>query len=307
MLSRSTHEILAPAKFGLRRESAAAEAMEPSSNTDSAWEQWGARDPYFGVLTDPRFRSAAITPALKDEFFEVGRIHVLHVYDVLRKHADPAFAPLRVLDFGCGVGRLVVPFASLAQSVEGLDVSPSMLAEAKRNCDARGIVNASLLLSDDDLSAGVGHYDLVHSSIVLQHLQIPRGRMLFERLVQKIRPGGCGAIHVTFGWTLHASTWGQIPPPPPPEPPPHPLSLLKQRLRRMLDSVFPRPAPPEAPAPEPPSDPEMHMNYYNLSELLFILQRAGVQRVHTEMTDHGGALGAFLFFQVPSGTMPAGD
>ena len=43
----------------------------------------------------------------------------------------------------------------------------------------------------------------------------------------------------------------------------------------------------------------MQMNYYNLSELMFILQRAGVQQVHTEMTDHGGALGAFLYFQKP--------
>ena len=142
----------------------------------------------------------------------------------------------------------------------------------------------------------VGHYDLVHSCIVLQHIEIPRGRMLFEKLVQKIRPGGCGAIHVTFAWTMHAATWGQTPPPPPPEPPPHPLSPLKQWGRRLLDSVFPKPPPPVAPIPEPPPDPEMQMNYYNLSELMFILHRAGVQQVHTEMTDHGGALGAFLFF-----------
>lgn len=274
-------------------------------DTDTAWEQWGARDPYFGVLTDPRFRSDAITPALKDEFFDAGRLHVLQVFDVLKRYADPAFAPRRILDFGCGVGRLVVPFAAQAQSVEGLDVSPSMLAEAKRNCETRGVVNASLLLSDDELSAAVGDYDLVHSCIVLQHIDISRGRMLFERLVRRIRPGGCGAIHVTFAWTMHPATWGQIPPPPPPEPPPHPLSPLKQWVRQLLTSVFRETAPPVAPIPAPSPDPEMQMNYYNLSELMFILQRAGVQQVHTNMTDHGGALGAFLFFRVPPATPPA--
>jgi hypothetical protein len=45
----------------------------------------------------------------------------------------------------------------------------------------------------------------------------------------------------------------------------------------------------------------MQMNFYNLSELLFMLQRAGVQRLHTELTDHGGAFGAFLYFQKPRG------
>jgi SAM-dependent methyltransferase len=286
----------------LTRERTAADSMDPPSSTDSAWEQWGARDPYFGVLTDPRFRSDAITPALKDEFFEAGRIHVLHVYDVLRHHADPGFAPLRILDFGCGVGRLLVHFAAYAKSVDGLDVSPSMLAEARRNCEARGVFNASLLLSDDELSAAGGHYDLVHSCIVLQHLEIPRGRMLFQKLVQRIRPGGCGAIHVTFGWTMHAATWGQTPPPPP-EPRAHPLLPVKLWIRRRLDSLFPKRAAPVAPTPEPSPDPEMQMNYYNLSELMFILQRAGAQQVYTEMTDHGGALGAFLYFRIaPSAT-----
>jgi hypothetical protein len=55
----------------------------------------------------------------------------------------------------------------------------------------------------------------------------------------------------------------------------------------------------EIPQAEEPADPEMQMNYYNLSELTFVLQRAGVRWFHTELTDHGGALGAFLYFQMP--------
>jgi hypothetical protein len=45
----------------------------------------------------------------------------------------------------------------------------------------------------------------------------------------------------------------------------------------------------------------MQMNFYNLSELFFILHQAGVQQIHTDITDHGGALGAFLFFRVDAG------
>ena len=43
----------------------------------------------------------------------------------------------------------------------------------------------------------------------------------------------------------------------------------------------------------------MQMYYYNLSALMFILHLAGAERVHTELTDHGGARGAYLFFQKP--------
>ncbi len=43
----------------------------------------------------------------------------------------------------------------------------------------------------------------------------------------------------------------------------------------------------------------MQMNPYNLREILFCLQRFGVQRFYAEFTDHGGELGVFLFFQKP--------
>ena len=186
-----------------------------------------------------------------------------------------------------------------------MDISQSMLEEAARNCESKGIVNAMLVTSDDDLSAAHGAFDLVHSCIVLQHIEIARGRELFRRLVGKIRPGGYGAVHVTFAWDAYPDSYGQIPPPPAP-PPPTAWTLFKQAVKTVLGVSAPKQARPVE-APEPDRDPEMQMNYYNLSELMFILQRAGVQQVHTEMTDHGGALGAFMFFRVPTGPAPAGS
>lgn len=262
-------------------------------DTDTAWEQWGQRDPYFGVLTDERFRASRITDELKEEFFASGRQHVDHVLETLRRHGDPAFAPKRVLDFGCGVGRLVIAFARDADMVVGMDVSPSMLEEAKANCRLRNITNVTLVGSDDTLSAADGPFDLVHSCIVLQHIEVKRGTALFAQLVRKIRPGGHGAIHVTFGWTAHADTWGQEPPPPPPPSPSH-MQTAKRWVRERI-------GPPPKPAdlePSGPKDPEMQMNYYNLSALMFILHSAGVQKTYMEFTDHGGALGAFIFFRM---------
>src|SRR5690348_8156867 len=118
-------------------------------STDSEWEAWGARDPYYGVITLPKFRSAALTPETRAEFFRSGHDHVAHVLATIRTHIDPAFAPQRVLDFGCGVGRVLIGLADIAPEIVGVDVSPSMLAEARRNCDEQGGSHVKLAVSDD--------------------------------------------------------------------------------------------------------------------------------------------------------------
>jgi SAM-dependent methyltransferase len=262
-------------------------------STDLHWERWGARDPYFGVLTDPKFRTADITAEAKEEFFMTGRVHVDHVLNVCRAHLDSTFAPQRVLDFGCGVGRLVIPFAATAPDVVGMDISPSMLAEARRNCDERGAREARLVESDDLLSAAEGEFDLVHTCIVLQHIEVPRGRVLFQRLVDKVRPGGIGAMHVTFGWDVYAGNYGQPPAPVAPATP-GPLAQIKAGIKGLVGMSDVASL---ALLTPPSEDPEMQMNFYNLSELLFILQQARCGHLYTELTDHGGALGAFMFFR----------
>lgn len=270
-----------------------------TSNTDEAWEEWGAKDPYYGVLTNPIFRRVALTEASKDEFFRSGQTHVKEVLAACREEIDPAFVAASVLDFGCGVGRLTAAFAETAARVIGVDVSKSMLAEARRNLDERAIRNVELRQSDDELSEVPELFDLVHSAIVLQHIETHRGRALFHQLVQRIRPGGIGALHVTFGLSFEVATFGQpkIEEPPPPVPPTL-VQRIRIEFRRGLERLHLR-APPPVEPPLPNPDPVMLMNYYNLSELFFILHRAGISQVHTKITDHGGALGAFLYFRRP--------
>jgi ubiquinone/menaquinone biosynthesis C-methylase UbiE len=266
--------------------------------TDSEWQAWGVRDPYFAVITDPKFRSDIITPEGKLEFFESGRTTVDYVLRMCRRHIDADFTPQRVLDFGCGVGRVTTSFAAQAREVVGMDVAESMLARARQHCDELGHSNVALVQSDDTLSAATGQFDLVHSCLVLQHLELARGRALFAELVRKVRPGGCGAIQLPYGWDKYATTFGVVPAPPVDLPPSDFISRAKaiamgaaERLKKV------RRSPAVEQLPEASPDPEMQMNYYSLSELMFILQRGGVERVFSDFTNHGGALGVFMFFQ----------
>jgi ubiquinone/menaquinone biosynthesis C-methylase UbiE len=270
--------------------------------TDTHWQAWGIRDPYFAVLTNPKYRTDALSPDVKLEFFASGEKTVNFVLETCRGYFGPHFAPQRVLDFGCGVGRLSIPFAAQAREVVGMDVAESMLAEARLNCEAQDCHNVTLVLSDDTLSRATGQFDLVYSCIVLQHIEVARGRKLFAELVGKVQPGGCGVIQVTFAWDKYEAEFGLVPErqvvPPAPE---KRHSQIKAFWRRAFERLATlRTAPVVGPPTKAPSpDPEMQMNYYNLSQLMFILERAGVQRVFSNFTNHGGALGVFMYFQKP--------
>jgi SAM-dependent methyltransferase len=263
------------------------------SGTDVEWEKWGQQDPYFAVLTNPKFRASVLTEEAKKEFFAQGRMHVDYVLQVCRNHIDPNFNPARVLDFGCGVGRLVIPFAQRGATVVGVDISPAMLREARLNCEAAGVEGVDLMGSDDLLSTVVGRFDLVHTCIVLQHIEIERGLRILRALLSRVRPGGLGAIHITFAWSLHESSLGV--------PPPIPQTVLMPWWRRWMLDLKEKLSPSASPwkAPSIKADPEMQMNYYNLSQVMFLLHRAGVTELYSQISDHGGALGTFMFFRLP--------
>jgi SAM-dependent methyltransferase len=265
-------------------------------STDEAWQQWGLRDPYFAVLTNPKFRSEALTPEARLEFFASGRHTVSYVLNTCRQYLDDDFSPKRILDFGCGVGRLSIPFAEFANEVVGLDVSDAMLAQARLNSKEHNCANVTFAMSDDILSNAEGRFDLVHSCLVLQHLQVARGRRIFSELVDKVATGGCGAIQITYGWDRYPEHFGEVPVDTSPPPRDSFVTTAKNRIRQLFGS--PRPTEPIQPV-EPP-DPEMQMNYYSLSQLMFILENAGIKRVLSELTNHGGALGTFMFFRKDS-------
>lgn len=267
-------------------------------STDRDWQRWGEQDPYYGVITSDQFRSESLTPESRAAFFETGFHHVAGVIAACQRLFQAEFHPRRVLDFGCGVGRLVVPFARIAQHVVGVDVSPAMLAEADRNCHAHGLANVSLVTSDDRLSAVTGEFDLVHSVITLQHIPVARGLQILRHLIARLAPGGLGAVQLTYGKAWLADSLGQ----PVAEPASAPLRPLASSLHRLLRRE-PR-SNAAAGGPQPGADPMMLMHPYPLSEVAFLLQAAAMRGFHADFTDHGGELGVFLYFQKPLSSPP---
>lgn len=252
-------------------------------NTDEEWEKWGKRDPYFGVLTNEKYRYKNLTDEARKEFFDSGRAHIRSVLAVIRRVIDPDFSPDKILDFGCGVGRLVIPFSEIAQKVVGLDISESMLKEAERNCNKYSITNISLLKSDDELSVLDGKFDLIHSYIVFQHIPVMRGLQIFTKLIEHLENGGVCTVQFIYSHSIQKKNY-QYPP----------LEIPSESIRMKLAKML------NIKQSNTDQDPSMIMNLYSMDEIFFLLHSMAITNIHVEFTDHDGVLGCFLYFRKPN-------
>jgi SAM-dependent methyltransferase len=250
--------------------------------TDEAWEYYGKKDPYYGVLTHDGFKTSELTEDAKKAFFATGERYVESVFATVQAHFDPAFHPTRAMDFGCGVGRLVIPFARRCDAVVGVDVSPSMLETARANAREQGLANVSFVQGDDTLSRVTGPFDFIHSFIVFQHIPPKRGLEIFRRQISLLKEDGIGALHFTYSWNGEVSPARKL------------LSIGQHRvpLVNMLTNMVKR---------RPLKEPPMQMNEYSVNRLLQALQECGCHDVHlgfseTSVRGHG-FYGVTLFFR----------
>jgi len=165
-----------------------------SSITDAEWERWGLQDAYRGVLG---FDTAALDAERRAAFFDSGREHIGRALEVVERHFGAPNWNGRALDFGCGVGRLLVPLCERFAEVVGVDISTSMLDIARKNLGERP--GLSLVRGIENTPDPERGFDFVHSYIVMQHIRPRQGMPLMDRLLTLVRPGGIYAIHVTLG------------------------------------------------------------------------------------------------------------
>ncbi len=240
-------------------------------DTDTDWKKWGRRDPYFGVLSDQRFRRVSIDEHL-DEFFDSGTTFIRRRLSAAEHHLDFNSGEA-ALDFGCGVGRLTLPLARRFNRVTAVDISPGMLAEAQRNAKAHDIVNIEFVESDDALSKVKGCFDFINSYIVLQHIPVARGMTIIDRLLDLVLPGGVAALHVSVERRETASQR---------------LTYLAQRdlppIRPIVNVLRRRPF----------SEPFMQMNKYSLVAILDMAAQKGFGPCLIEPENHGRVLTANL-------------
>jgi SAM-dependent methyltransferase len=228
-------------------------------DTDADWRAVGASQPFWGVITQDEYRSENLTPAKVEAFYLSG---VADMADIVRRiERATGYAPQgRALDFGCGAGRLAEAMAAYVDSVTGYDVSPGMLETARAHGGRADYVDR---LPD-------GPFDWINSYIVFQHIPPERGLPLMRDLAERLAPGALVSLQVTIWREDHLK----------PAAPSGWRKWLRPLVERLRAARLERGA--------------ILMHDYDLSAVVEILNRAGVENLTLSATDHGGHHGVLI-------------
>lgn len=241
------------------------------------WKRLGKLDPYYGVLSEEKFKTKNISEETLLEFFSSGESFVKETESRINKFFDRSLAECSIFDFGCGVGRLVIPFARLTtKEVFGADVSPDIIDKAIAHKKALNLQNLELLTYNGMVLPRLPQFDFINSYIVFQHIETPLGFSLLQQLFDTLKIGGMIQVQITYGHKLPTlaywnfffrgkfSVYNYI------------YSLLKNRT---MDT-----------------EPIMQMNHYSPRKLFDLFSRYTTS-VQVEFTDHGGHLGAYYLMR----------
>jgi ubiquinone/menaquinone biosynthesis C-methylase UbiE len=96
-----------------------------------------------------------------------------------------------VLDVGCGTGRLLLDFLAVGIDIEGVDISPEMLAICRQKAEARGLSPLLHEQAIEGLTLPRQYRTILAPSSVLQLITDPvAARKAVARLHAHLQPGG---------------------------------------------------------------------------------------------------------------------
>jgi len=151
-----------------------------------AWSRLAAEDPLWAVC---------VSRAARHGGWDVEAFYATGVAEVEAALARATGLGLvaggqSALDFGCAVGRLTRPLTAHFKHVTGVDIAPGMLDLARQDNPAGDRCRFVLNDRADLALFGDAQFDLVYSSIVLQHVPPPLARVYLAEFARVLRPGG---------------------------------------------------------------------------------------------------------------------
>jgi SAM-dependent methyltransferase len=137
------------------------------SKLQETWDALGQIDPFWAILSRPGKLGNKWDI---DEFFRTGEREI----DGVMTYVESLGVSIRrrkVLDFGCGAGRLSLALCRHFDECDGVDIAPSMIELARRfnrfpdRCRFHLNSGSDLRLFDDRT------FDFIYCNIVLQHME----------------------------------------------------------------------------------------------------------------------------------------
>lgn len=157
-----------------------------------SWEEMAQENPLFAVMTTAAMADAPATDftrAQRDELFRKGR---KLFFDQLRRPLAKVMFTREdalVVEYGCGVGRILNAVVEAGYRCAGIDISPTMLEHCRRLVPQ---VEALYPLDDDGRCAMPDESArAVFSFAVVQHIaSLSRYLTAFDEMCRILQPGG---------------------------------------------------------------------------------------------------------------------
>ncbi|WP_205698093.1 class I SAM-dependent methyltransferase [Conexibacter sp. SYSU D00693] len=176
---------------------------EPTQQADHMRRFWDARakeDAFYFVDNTGEYRKQ--TP---ERFFAEGE---RQLDDLLRQTEVEVRPDEDVVDIGCGVGRLTRVLAGRAKSVQAIDVSEEMLAQAREH--HKDLTNVTWHHGDGTSLGPIADRsaDGIVSHVVFQHIPDPEITYGYIREMGRVlRPGGWAAFQVSNDPAIHEGAY----------------------------------------------------------------------------------------------------
>jgi 2-polyprenyl-3-methyl-5-hydroxy-6-metoxy-1,4-benzoquinol methylase len=160
------------------------------------WRKFGDERPHWSVLTGDEYLPENIG-ATMDQFYASGLADVNRLLKGVERSGLPTDRFGKVLDFGCGVGRLVLALAPRSKNVTGVDISPAHIELGRERTLYAGCSNVDFVAisSIDDLEQFLD-FDLITSYLVIQHNPPPVQLAIVRKLLSALAPGGLAVLQV---------------------------------------------------------------------------------------------------------------
>lgn len=160
------------------------------------WTRLGEEEPHWSVLSSDQFRSSQIEDH-QDEFYRSGSNDAALVGATLSRCGSSDRKFRRILEFGCGVGRVTPYLAASFDEVVAVDISTSHLKMAQKRAEESGVDNVRFTLARaPDFGIEPDSFDVWFSHIVLQHNPPPIIALILTQMFKQLTPGGLAIFQV---------------------------------------------------------------------------------------------------------------
>jgi SAM-dependent methyltransferase len=158
-------------------------------HVQQAWTALGVERPHWSVLSANEFLPERIAET-QTAFYESGADAVDVITGCLARQGLGPDDLGRIVEYGCGVGRVTPHLARQFRAVTAIDISESHLAMAREAVASASCSNVSFRQAEIPHFGMNEPFDLWISGLVLQHNPPPVIALILQRAFTMLVPGG---------------------------------------------------------------------------------------------------------------------